>query len=1262
MQENNPVSPTLEQTQKSAKANERSFSLFMLFMYADGVDILLMVFGSMCAIGNGLSQPIMAILFGGLVDTFNAADHQHMIQEVLPVSFKMLYLAIGAGIAALLQVLCWTITGRRQATRLQDLYLKSLLRQEIAFFDTEMTMGQVIGMTSSDAIIIQEAISDKMGKSIQLMSTFLGGFLFAFARGWFLSLVLCSMIPSLVIVGGITTTIISKMSIHQQVASSEARDIVEETVGAIRTVSSLTAEKEAIVKYAKKLKRVHDFSMRQGLVSGVGLGIVSFIVFSGYGLAIWYGSKLILEKDYKGGQVISILIALVYSGMALGQSSSCVNALALGQAAASKMFETIERKSKIDPDDSSGIIIENIKGEIEFKHVYFRYPARPNSKVFSGLSLHIPSGTHMALVGKSGSGKSTIINLLERFYDPDAGEVLIDGINVKKLQLRWLREKIGLVSQEPVLFATTIRENILYGKENATEDEINKALEISSAAAFINDLPQGLDTMVGKRGAQLSGGQKQRIAIARLIVKDPKIFLLDEVTSALDIKTEKATYSEIFKISSRLTTIIVTHNLSSVENVDSIAVMHQGKIVEQGTHEELIRDKDGHYSKLFFTQEKNEDESSKQLHGESSMVNETVDKFDDPLSFTQSFASKSSSSTTYSFGRSGNISARVSCMENERKRENTYETYEKHRKVSVEWLANLSKDVFPVLLVGTISAIVHGVAFPIFGFLFSTAIKTFYEPPSVQKKDSSHWALMYVVLGIITFLAVLAQNYSFGAASSKLIKRLSLLSFENIVNQKICWFDDPSNSSGAVVARLSNDASTLQSLLSNGLALLVQNMATVIAGLLIAFMENWMLALILVALLSLLALQSLFETKLLKRFATHAELMHVEQSQVASDAIGSIRTVTSICAENKVIDLYKEKSGTKMMHWIRLGIIRSLVFGISQFAFYSTNALCFYIGAILVQLKTTTVPELFKVYLALIASAAGITEASAMALDIKKATALASSICTVFANIQRNNSSKMGITVKNIVGDIEFKSVSFAYPSRPNVKVLKDISLSISAGKTVVFVGESGNGKSTLISLVERFYNVSSGCILLDAIEIRKYNVKWLRQHIGLVSQEPILFNDTIRSNIAYGKEEDTIEDEIVKAAKLANAHNFISSLPEGYNTFVGQCGVQLSGGQKQRIAIARAIVKYPKILLLDEATSSLDADSEKVVQDALNQVMVSKTTMVVTHRLSTIRETDTIAFLRNGVIVEKGRHDELIKIAQGAYASLFAHHLNHST
>ena len=296
----------------------------------------------------------------------------------------------------------------------------------------------------------------------------------------------------------------------------------------------------------------------------------------------------------------------------LGQTSPSLNAFASGQAAAYKMFETIKRKPKIDAYDSVGVVLEDIEGAIELKDVYFRYPARPDVQIFSGFSLHVPSGTTAALVGQSGSGKSTVISLLERFYDPDSGQVLIDGVDLKNLQLKWIREKIGLVSQEPVLFAATIRENIAYGKENATEEEIKTAIELANAAKFIDRLPevkyivlpcvfffffkemeklkvliyktclQGLDTLAGEHGTQLSGGQKQRIAIARAILKNPRILLLDEATSALDTESERIVQEALERVMANRTTVVVAHRLTTIRNADIIAVVHQGKIVEKG--------------------------------------------------------------------------------------------------------------------------------------------------------------------------------------------------------------------------------------------------------------------------------------------------------------------------------------------------------------------------------------------------------------------------------------------------------------------------------------------------------------------------------------------------------------------------------------------------------------------------------------------------------------------------------------------------------
>ncbi|KAG0470607.1 hypothetical protein HPP92_017307 [Vanilla planifolia] len=290
-------------------------------------------------------------------------------------------------------------------------------------------------------------------------------------------------------------------------------------------------------------------------------------------------------------------------------------------------------------------------------------------------------------------------------------------------------------------------------------------------------------------------------------------------------------------------------------------------------------------------------------------------------------------------------------------------------------------------------------------------------------------------------------------------------------------------------------------------------------------------------------------------------------------------------------------------------------------------------------------------------AAIGVSHSSSVAPDSNKARGAAASILAILDRQPKIDSSdNSGIKLDELRGDIEFQHVRFSYPTRKEVKVLQEFCLAIKSGKNVALVGESGCGKSTIISLLQRFYDPDSGQILLDGVDIKRLQLKWLRQQMGLVSQEPLLFNDTIRANIAYGKEGKATEAEIVAASDLANAHKFICALNQGYDTIVGERGAQLSGGQKQRVAIARAIIKEPKILLLDEATSALDAESEQVVQEALNQVTVNRTTVVIAHRLSTIRNADLICVIKGGIIVDKGTHDKMINSC-GPYASMVALH-----
>ncbi|RCV26912.1 hypothetical protein SETIT_5G283700v2 [Setaria italica] len=1134
-----------------------------LFGYADGKDVLLMLVGTVAALGNGFAQPLMTLIFGQLINAFGGATTETILDRVIKVVLNFVYLGTGTGVAAFLQVSCWTMTGERQATRIRSLYLKSVLKQDVAFFDVELTTGQAVSRMSGDTVIVQDAIGEKVGKFLQLTSNFIGGFIVAFVKGWLLSLVMLSCIPPVVIAGGVVSKMLSKISSKGQASYSDAGNVVEQTIGAIKTVISFNGEKQAIALYNKFTHKAYKATVEEGITNGFGRGSVFFVFFASYGLAIWYGGKLIISRGYSGGDIVSIVFAVMVGALSLGHATPCIAAFAAGQSAAYRLFTTIKRKPEIDPDDASGKELEDIRGDVELKDVYFSYPARPEQLIFDGFSLHVPNGTTMAIVGESGSGKSTVISLVERFYDPQAGEVLVDGINIKSLRLGWIRGKIGLVSQEPLLFMASVKDNIRYGKEDATIEEIKRAAELANAANFIDKFPNGYDTSVGQRGAQLSGGQKQRIAIARAIIKNPKILLLDEATSALDVESERTVQEALNRIMVDRTTLVVAHRLSTVRNADCISVVQKGKIVEQGHHDELVINPDGAYSQLIRLQKSPKDKQKLDCR-----IYDTMSKSRRLTSIELIGRSSAGNSSRHSFILPFGLPSSVELLEGNDTNENLKEEAGDSgipKQTHLGRLANLNKPELPFILLGSLAAAVHGMLLPVSGIIISNAIIIFFEPADKLRKDSQFWGLLGVVLGIVSIIAVPLEYFLFGVTGGKLIERIRALSFRSIVHQDVAWFDDPKNSSGTLSARLSVDALNVRRLVGDSLALAVEVTSTLITGFVIAMIADWKLCLIIICVIPLVGLQGYAQIKFLKGFSEDA-----------------------------------------------------------------------------------------KVFFALMLATFGISETSALASDSKKAK---ESTVSIFALLDRkskiDSGSNEGLTLDEVKGDIDFRHVSFKYPSRPDVQIFSSFTLHIPTGKTVALVGESGSGKSTVIALLEQFYRPDSGTISLDGVEIKNLKINWLRNQMGLVSQEPVLFNDTIRANIAYGKQGEVTEEELIKVAKLADAHEFISSLPQGYQTTVGERGVQLSGGQKQRVAIARAILKDPRILLLDEATSALDAESERIVQDALDHVMVGRTTVIVAHRLSTIKGADIIAVLKDGMIVEKGSHETLMNIKDGFYTSL---------
>ncbi|KAF7146796.1 hypothetical protein RHSIM_Rhsim04G0106400 [Rhododendron simsii] len=1064
----------LDTEQKKSKKEDstKTVPFYKLFSFADSVDVVLMIVGTIGGVGNGVCMPLMTILFGELVNSFGQnQNNDDVVHVVSKVSLKFVYLALGAGVAAFLQVSCWMVTGERQAARIRSLYLKTIMRQDIAFFDKETNTGEVVGRMSGDTVLIQDAMGEKVGKFIQLVSTFLGGFVIAFIKGWLLTLVLLSSIPLLVIAGGVTSTFISKLASNGQNAYAKAAIVVEQTIGSIRTVASFTGEKQAVNKYNKSLVDAYKSGTHEGLAAGLGFGAVMFVAFCTYSLAIWFGAKMILDRGYTGGDVLNVIVAVLTGSMSLGQASPCISAFAAGQAAAFKMFETINRKPEIDAYDIKGKKLDDIRGDIELRDVCFSYPTRPDEQIFSGFSLSIPSGMTAAMVGQSGSGKSTVISLIQRFYDPQSGEVLIDGINLKEFQLKWVREKIGLVSQEPVLFTCSIKENIAYGKDGATVEEIKAAAELANASKFIDKLPQVL------------------------------------------------TFCPLV-----LTTC---------------------------SHSVLLEDPEGAYSQLIRLQEVSKDSKQAAVdQHKSDSISEIGRQSSQQMSFLRSISrgssgpGNSSRQLKVSFGLPTGLNVPETTLPDAE--ESSVQVSEKPPNVPLRRLAHLNKPEVPILIAGAIAAVINGSILPIFGLLISDVIKTFFKPHHQLKKDSNFWALMFVVLGVASLLAYPARSYLFSLAGCKLIKRLRSMCFEKVIQMEISWFDKPENSSGAIGARLSADAATVRALVGDALAQLVQDSASAIAGLVIAFTACWQLAFIVLALIPLIGVSGYVQLKFMQGFSADAKMMYEEASKVANDAVGSIRTVASFCAEEKVMQLYKKKCEGPMKTGKRQGVVSGIGFGMSIALLFLVYATSFYAGAKLVEAGKTTFADVFRVFFALTMAAMAISQSSGLAPDSTKAKGAAASI---FAILDRKSkidpSDESGITLESVKGEIELRNISFRYPSRPDVQIFRDLSLNIHSRKTVALVGESGSGKSTVIALLQRFYDPESGHITLDGIELQKLQLKWLRQQMGLVSQEPVLFNETIRANIAYGKEGNATEAEILAASELANAHKFISGLQQ---------------------------------------------------------------------------------------------------------------------
>ncbi|CAL5207268.1 unnamed protein product [Lathyrus oleraceus] len=1237
--------------------NVASVGFGELFRFADGLDYILMTVGTLGAIVHGCSLPLFLRFFADLVNSFgsNADDLDKMTQEVVKYAFYFLIVGAAIWASSWAEISCWMWTGERQSTRMRIKYLEAALDQDIQFFDTEVRTSDVVFAINADAVMVQDAISEKLGNFVHYMATFVSGFAVGFSAVWQLALVTLAVVPMIAVIGGIHTTTLAKLSGKSQEALSQAGNIVEQTVVQIRVVLAYVGETKALQGYSSTLRVAQKIGYRTGLAKGIGLGATYFVVFCCYALLLWYGGYLVRHHYTNGGLAIATMFAVMIGGLALGQSAPSMAAFTKARVAAAKIFHVIDHKPCIDKNSDSGLELETVTGLVELKNVNFSYPSRPEVQILHNLSLNVPSGKTIALVGSSGSGKSTVVSLIERFYDPSSGQVLIDEHDVKTLKLKWLRQQIGLVSQEPALFATTIKENILLGRPGADQVEIEEAARVANAHSFIFKLPQGYETQVGERGLQLSGGQKQRIAIARAMLKNPAILLLDEATSALDSESEKLVQEALDRFMIGRTTLVIAHRLSTIRKADLVAVLQQGSVSEIGTHDELFaKGENGVYAKLIRMQETANESSTSNARKSSARPSSARNSVSSPIiTRNSSYGGRSPYSRRFSDFSTSDFNLSVDAP---------YPNYKLEKlafkeQASSFWrLAKMNSPEWLYALIGSIGSIVCGSLSAFFAYVLSAVLSVYYNPNHKHMiREIEKYCYLLIGLSSAALLFNTLQHFFWDIVGENLTKRVREKMLSAVLKNEMAWFDREENESARIAARLALDANNVRSAIGDRISVIVQNTALMLVACTAGFVLQWRLALVLVAVFPVVVAATVLQKMFMSGFSGDLEAAHAKATQLAGEAIANVRTVAAFNSEKKIVGLFASSLETPLRRCFWKGQISGIGYGIAQFALYASYALGLWYASWLVKHGISDFSKTIRVFMVLMVSANGAAETLTLAPDFIKGGRAMRSVFDLLdrrTEIEPDDPDAAHVP-DSLRGEVELKHVDFSYPSRQDMPVFRGLSLRAKAGKTLALVGPSGCGKSSVIALIQRFYDPTSGRVMIDGKDIRKYNLKSLRKHIAVVPQEPCLFATTIYENISYGHDSAS-EAEIIEAATLANAHKFISSLPDGYKTFVGERGVQLSGGQKQRIAIARAFIRKAELMLLDEATSALDAESERSVQEALDRACSGKTTVIVAHRLSTIRNANLIAVIDDGKVEEQGSHSHLlINHPDGIYARM---------
>uniref|UniRef100_A0A8B9KS00 ATP-binding cassette, sub-family B (MDR/TAP), member 5 n=1 Tax=Astyanax mexicanus TaxID=7994 RepID=A0A8B9KS00_ASTMX len=669
------------------------------------------------------------------------------------------------------------------------------------------------------------------------------------------------------------------------------------------------------------------------------------------------------------------------------------------------------------------------------------------------------------------------------------------------------------------------------------------------------------------------------------------------------------------------TTIVIAHRLSTIRTADVIAGFKEGEVVEQGSHRELLNKKGVYYS-LVMQQVK-----IKQLSNYTTSI--------------QGVPLQRKSSKRKSGKKKNSKKDKKSKSKKDKKNE------EKVPEIPFGRILALNKPEWPYVMVGTLASLVGGAVYPCVGILFAKIIGVFAETdPEVKRQKTMMFSLLFLLVGAVAFITYFFQGYMFGKSGEILTMRLRSQAFKAILRQDISWFDDHNNAVGVLTTKLATDASLVKGAAGSRIGLATSSVCALGISVIIAFCFSWQLTLLILACVPFLTGANFIQMRAMQGHASKDQSALETSGKISTETVENFKTVVALTKEDVFFRKFNDSLAEPYKSALCKAPIYGITFALAQAIPYLVNAAVFRFGAWLIAHCHTQYENVFLVFSVIIFAAMSIGQSSSFAPDFAKAKVAAGRILSLLEKTPEIDIySEAGDKPMNFKGDIEFHELHFSYPTRPNIKILQGLNVSVRQGQTLALVGGSGCGKSTSIQLLERFYNPAGGQVV---------------SFIGALTFADGMDTRMLNLNIQYGDNSRVVsQEEVEEAAKNANIHEFILNLPERYNTRVGDKGTQLSGGQKQRIAIARALVRNPKVLLLDEATSALDTESEKIVQKALDDARQGRTCIVIAHRLTTVQNADIIAVIQNGQVVEQGMHSELMA-KQGAYYALVNAQVSH--